>query len=156
MVAQSRSLVVEARSRSFVVGARSPTLVKIRMRSTCNRSSGLKSDSHRSPNETQKAVDRRRNLDSVRILLEKIRKRSGERLTLVGGRPIVESREHLEQPDGRPKKLIAGEAQEMRQEFVRRGNPVDSHGRSCGSLSVDRTWEHCGSSTAGEVRKDVA
>ena len=35
---------------------------------------------------------------------------------------MVESREHLEQPDGQPKKLITGEAQKMRQEFVRRGN----------------------------------
>ena len=91
-----------------------------------------------------------------RILLEKIWKRSEERLTLVGGRPIVESREHLEQPDRRPKKLIAGEAREMRQEFVRWGNPVDTCGRSCGSLSIDRTWKYCGSSVIGEVWKDVA
>ena len=52
---------------------------------------------------------------------------------------MVESREHLEQPDGQPKKLITGEAREMRQEFVRRGNPVDTCGRSYGSFSVDRS-----------------
>ena len=69
---------------------------------------------------------------------------------------MVESREHLEQPDGQPKKLIAGEAREMRQEFVRRGNPVNTYGRSCGSLSIGSTWEYCRSSTIGEVRKDVA
>ena len=51
---------------------------------------------------------------------------------------------------------IIGEAREMRQEFVRRGNPIDTCGRSYGSLSVGRTWEYCGSSTVGEVRKDVA
>ena len=44
----------------------------------------------------------------------------------------------------------------MRQEFARRGNPVDTCGRSYGSLSVDRTWEYCRSSAIGEVRKDVA
>ena len=49
-----------------------------------------------------------------RILSEKIRKGSGEWLTLVGDRPMVESREHLEQPDGQSKKLIAREAREMR------------------------------------------
>ena len=54
---------------------------------------------------------------------------------------MVESREHLEQPDGQPKKLIAGEAREMRQEFIRRENPVDTYGRSCGSLSIGRTWD---------------
>ena len=77
-------------------------------------------------------------------------------MTLVGDRPMVESREHLEQPDGQPKKLITREAREMRREFVRRGNPIDTCGRSCGSLSISRTWEYCGSSTVGEVRKDVA
>ena len=74
-----------------------------------------------------------------RVMSKKIRKGSGEQLTLVGGRSIVESREHLGQPDRRPKKLIAGEAWEMWQEFIRRGNPVDTCGRSCGSLSVGRT-----------------
>ena len=69
---------------------------------------------------------------------------------------MVESREHLEQPDGQSKKLITGEAREMRQEFVRRGNPIDTCGRCCGSLSIGRTWEHCGSSIVREVRKDVA
>ena len=69
---------------------------------------------------------------------------------------MVEAREHLEQPDGQPKQLIAGAAREMQQEFVRCGNPIDTRRRSCGSLSVGRTWEHCGGSTVGEVRKDVA
>ena len=62
------------------------------------------------------------------ILLENIWKRFGEWLTLVGGRPIVESREHLEQPDRRSEKLIAREAREMRQEFIRRGNSVSTVG----------------------------
>ena len=44
----------------------------------------------------------------------------------------------------------------MRQEFVRRGNPVDTGGRSYGSLSIGSTWEYYGSSTVEEVRKDVA
>ena len=69
---------------------------------------------------------------------------------------MVESEEHLEQPDGQPKKLITGEAQEMRQKFVRRGNPIDTCGRSCGSLSIGRIRKYCESSTVGEVRKDVA
>ena len=73
------------------------------------------------------------------LLGKKIWKRSGERLTLEGGRSTVESREHLDQPDRRLKKLIVGEVREMRQEFVRRGNPVDTGGRSYGSLPVGRT-----------------
>ena len=77
-------------------------------------------------------------------------------MTLVEDRPMVESREHLEQSDGQLKKLIAGEAWEMRQELVHRGNPIDTYKRSCGSLSVGRTQEYYGSSTVGEVRKDVA
>ena len=95
-------------------------------------------------------------LESIESCWKKIWNRSGERLTLVGGRPTVEPREHLEQPDRRLKKLIVGEVWEMRQGFVRRGNPIDICGRSCESLSVSRTWECCGSSTAGEVRKYVA